>query len=60
VVLTAEDRARVREFAGFLGLIRPGKGARRLLSHGPRQDAVRLLGWGRNTLTRKIKEHEEC
>jgi two-component system nitrogen regulation response regulator GlnG len=28
-------------------------------SHGRRQDAARLLGWGRNTLTRKIKEHEE-
>jgi two-component system nitrogen regulation response regulator GlnG len=26
---------------------------------GRRQDAARLLGWGRNTLTRKIKEHEE-
>ena len=25
---------------------------------GRRQDAARLLGWGRNTLTRKIKEHE--
>ncbi len=25
-------------------------------SHGHRQDAARLLGWGRNTLTRKIKE----
>ena len=24
---------------------------------GRRQDAARLLGWGRNTLTRKIKEH---
>jgi len=23
---------------------------------GHRQDAARLLGWGRNTLTRKIKE----
>jgi two-component system, NtrC family, nitrogen regulation response regulator GlnG len=23
---------------------------------GKRQDAARLLGWGRNTLTRKIKE----
>jgi len=23
---------------------------------GRRQDAARLLGWGRNTLTRKIKE----
>ena len=28
-------------------------------SHGRRQDAARLLGWGRNTLTRKIKEHGE-
>ncbi len=27
-------------------------------SRGRRQDAARLLGWGRNTLTRKIKEHE--
>ena len=26
-------------------------------SHGRRQDAARLLGWGRNTLTRKIKEY---
>ena len=26
-------------------------------SRGRRQDAARLLGWGRNTLTRKIKEH---
>ncbi len=25
-------------------------------THGRRQDAARLLGWGRNTLTRKIKE----
>ena len=25
-------------------------------THGHRQDAARLLGWGRNTLTRKIKE----
>ncbi|MBK1733705.1 nitrogen regulation protein NR(I) [Halorhodospira abdelmalekii] len=25
-------------------------------SHGHRQEAARLLGWGRNTLTRKIKE----
>jgi len=25
-------------------------------SHGRRQDAARMLGWGRNTLTRKIKE----
>ncbi|MCW9012520.1 MAG: sigma 54-interacting transcriptional regulator, partial [Gammaproteobacteria bacterium] len=25
-------------------------------SHGKRQDAARLLGWGRNTLTRKIRE----
>ncbi|WP_428623947.1 helix-turn-helix domain-containing protein, partial [Sedimenticola sp.] len=23
---------------------------------GKRQEAARLLGWGRNTLTRKIKE----
>ncbi len=23
---------------------------------GRKQDAARLLGWGRNTLTRKIKE----
>jgi two-component system nitrogen regulation response regulator GlnG len=23
---------------------------------GRRQDAARLLGWGRNTLTRKLKE----
>ncbi|HFD80053.1 MAG TPA: nitrogen regulation protein NR(I) [Gammaproteobacteria bacterium] len=31
------------------------------LSHtgGRRQDAARLLGWGRNTLTRKIKELEK-
>ena len=27
-------------------------------THGRRQDAARLLGWGRNTLTRKIKELE--
>ncbi|NIR29730.1 MAG: nitrogen regulation protein NR(I) [Gammaproteobacteria bacterium] len=26
-------------------------------AEGRRQDAARLLGWGRNTLTRKIKEH---
>jgi len=26
-------------------------------SGGRRQDAARLLGWGRNTLSRKIKEH---
>ena len=26
--------------------------------HGRRQDAARLLGWGRNTLTRKIKQHD--
>jgi two-component system nitrogen regulation response regulator GlnG len=26
-------------------------------SGGRRQDAARLLGWGRNTLTRKLKEH---
>ena len=25
---------------------------------GRRQDAAKLLGWGRNTLTRKIKELE--
>ena len=25
-------------------------------TRGRRQDAARLLGWGRNTLTRKIKE----
>ena len=25
-------------------------------THGRRQDAARLLGWGRNTLTRKLKE----
>ncbi|MEM9056204.1 MAG: helix-turn-helix domain-containing protein, partial [Pseudomonadota bacterium] len=25
---------------------------------GRRQEAARLLGWGRNTLTRKIREHE--
>jgi len=25
-------------------------------THGKRQEAARLLGWGRNTLTRKIKE----
>ena len=25
-------------------------------SDGRRQDAAKLLGWGRNTLTRKIKE----
>ena len=25
-------------------------------THGKRQDAARLLGWGRNTLTRKLKE----
>jgi len=26
-------------------------------SEGRRQDAAKLLGWGRNTLTRKIREH---
>lgn len=26
-------------------------------ARGRRQDAAKLLGWGRNTLTRKIKEH---
>lgn len=25
-------------------------------SNGHKQDAARLLGWGRNTLTRKLKE----
>jgi two-component system, NtrC family, nitrogen regulation response regulator GlnG len=25
-------------------------------TQGRRQDAARLLGWGRNTLTRKLKE----
>ena len=25
-------------------------------THGRRRDAANLLGWGRNTLTRKIKE----
>jgi two-component system nitrogen regulation response regulator GlnG len=25
-------------------------------THGRRQEAARLLGWGRNTLTRKLKE----
>ncbi len=25
-------------------------------THGHRQEAARLLGWGRNTLTRKLKE----
>ena len=25
-------------------------------TQGHRQDAARLLGWGRNTLTRKLKE----
>jgi two-component system nitrogen regulation response regulator GlnG len=25
-------------------------------THGHRQDAAKLLGWGRNTLTRKLKE----
>jgi two-component system, NtrC family, nitrogen regulation response regulator GlnG len=24
--------------------------------HGHKQEAARLLGWGRNTLTRKLKE----
>ena len=27
-------------------------------TRGRRQEAARLLGWGRNTLTRKIKELE--
>ena len=27
-------------------------------THGRRGDAAELLGWGRNTLTRKIKEHK--
>lgn len=27
-------------------------------THGKRQEAARLLGWGRNTLTRKLKESE--
>ena len=27
-------------------------------TNGRRNDAAKLLGWGRNTLTRKIKEHE--
>ena len=26
-------------------------------SQGHKQEAARLLGWGRNTLTRKLKEH---
>lgn len=25
-------------------------------THGRKHDAAKLLGWGRNTLTRKIKE----
>ncbi|MGL5774199.1 MAG: helix-turn-helix domain-containing protein, partial [Aeromonas veronii] len=25
-------------------------------THGHKQEAARLLGWGRNTLTRKLKE----
>jgi two-component system nitrogen regulation response regulator GlnG len=25
-------------------------------THGHRQEAARVLGWGRNTLTRKLKE----
>jgi two-component system nitrogen regulation response regulator GlnG len=25
-------------------------------THGGRQEAARLLGWGRNTLTRKLRE----
>jgi two-component system nitrogen regulation response regulator GlnG len=25
-------------------------------THGHRQEAAKLLGWGRNTLTRKLKE----
>ncbi|SEH04669.1 Nitrogen assimilation regulatory protein [Candidatus Venteria ishoeyi] len=27
-------------------------------THGRRQEAAKLLGWGRNTITRKIKELE--
>ena len=27
-------------------------------THGHKQDAAKLLGWGRNTLTRKLKELE--
>jgi two-component system nitrogen regulation response regulator GlnG len=27
-------------------------------TQGHRQEAARLLGWGRNTLTRKLKEHD--
>jgi two-component system nitrogen regulation response regulator GlnG len=30
--------------------------AARRQAAGKRQEAARLLGWGRNTLTRKIKE----
>ena len=26
-------------------------------AHGKRREAAKLLGWGRNTLTRKIREH---
>jgi two-component system nitrogen regulation response regulator GlnG len=26
-------------------------------TQGHRQEAAKLLGWGRNTLTRKLKEH---
>ncbi len=26
------------------------------IKHGRKQEAARLLGWGRNTLTRKLKE----
>jgi two-component system, NtrC family, nitrogen regulation response regulator GlnG len=26
------------------------------VAHGRKQDAAKLLGWGRNTLTRKLKE----
>ena len=35
-----------------------GRVARNLALKVRRQDAARLLGWGRNTLTRKLKELE--
>lgn len=29
-----------------------------IFTHGHKQDAAKRLGWGRNTLTRKLKDHE--
>ena len=51
-----------RGLAGVLQQISPMEFERTLIrvalarSEGRRQDAARVLGWGRNTLTRKMRE----